>query len=199
MDDKRGFKQSVRRVEALIAALEDLPDPAARAPARELVELVLDLHARGLERLLELIESKPGGRMLFEQMADDDAVKGLLLLHGLHPDDLDMRVRAAVERLRPHLGVQGLRVTALEIAQDTVRLRMQANGNGAGHHRPSAEQLRREIEAAVFEAAPDVTELRIDGLEAPNTVFVPLSSVARPSLTRQRPEHHAARTIAVKS
>jgi hypothetical protein len=42
-----GEERTLERVQELIAALEGL-DPAVAAPARELVQLVLELHGQGL-------------------------------------------------------------------------------------------------------------------------------------------------------
>lgn len=191
-DERRASERILRRVEELIAALEGLPDPAARAPARELVEVVLELHASALAGLLELVSAAEGGNALIERLAADDRVKGVLLLHGLHPHDFETRVRVAVERLRPHVGVQGVRVVAVDIAQDMVRLRVQISGSAAGR-RPPAEQLRREIEDAIFEAAPDVADIRIEGLEESRVVYVPLSSLTRhPPVQTDRPAEGTA-------
>ena len=38
-------------------------------------------------------------------LADDELVASLLLVHGLHPDDLDERVERALDVVRPYLGV----------------------------------------------------------------------------------------------
>jgi hypothetical protein len=175
-DDRRAFEQVLSRVESLIKTLDQLPDAAA--PARELVQVVLELHAAGLARLLEVIAQAESGQTLLARLAADDRIASLLLLHGLHPQGFEARVRTAVERLRPHLGVYGLRVTALDIAEDTVRLRVQAAQQG--FKRPAAAILTREIEDAIFEAAPDATDVRIEGLETAGTVaFVPVASITR--------------------
>jgi Fe-S cluster biogenesis protein NfuA len=88
----------------------------------------------------------------------------MLLLHGLHPDDLETRVRRAVDRLRPHLGVHGLRLDVVEIVSGTVRLRVHGSG-AATIKAPLLWTLPGEIEDAVVEAAPDVEKVLIDGLD----------------------------------
>jgi hypothetical protein len=87
-----------------------------------------------------------------------------LLLHGLHPDDLETRVRRAVDRLRPHLGVHGLRLDVVEIASGTVRLRVHGR-SAAMIKAPLLWMLPGEIEDAVVEAAPDIEKILIDGLD----------------------------------
>jgi hypothetical protein len=91
-------------------------------------------------------------------------VRAMLLLHGLHPDDFETRVRQAVDRLRPHLGVYGLRLDVVEIARSTVRLRVHGSG-AATIKAPLVWTLPGEIEDAVVEAAPDVDRILIDGLD----------------------------------
>lgn len=150
------------RVQELIAALEGLPDPAAAAPARELVQLVLDLHGGGLARMLAIVAEAGNGGLLLERLALDDQVKGLLLLHGLHPQDLETRIGNAVDRLRPHLAVIGVGVGAASIEDGVVRLELHCD------HAPTrADALRREIEDALFDAAPDVAGIVIEGLPVP--------------------------------
>lgn len=89
---------SVRRLEELIAALDAHPDPSAREPARELVALVLDLHGIGLAKLMAMLAREPGSASIMARLVDDDQVRAMLLLHGLHPEDMEARVRKAVDR-----------------------------------------------------------------------------------------------------
>lgn len=179
-DEAQGFQQEVGRVEDLIAALDGLRDSAAREPARELVQVVLELHGGGLGRLLELVAATEGGPVLIERLAQDDRVSGLLLLHGLHPQDLETRVSKAIEKLHPHLGVEGARIEDVSIAGAAVRLRVRPGANTA---QASAQALKRSIEDAIIEAAPDVEELHIDGLDAA-VALVSVASIKRQSIAQ---------------
>jgi hypothetical protein len=60
--DRSDLGASLRRVEALIAALDRIADPAAREPARELLELVLELHTLGLARIIASPPPRRAGR-----------------------------------------------------------------------------------------------------------------------------------------
>ncbi|REE19094.1 MULTISPECIES: NifU family protein [unclassified Paraburkholderia] len=155
-----------RRIEELIAALETLDDPAARESAQELLQVVLDLHANGLARLLEIVSSV--GAMddaMLEAFERDAGVSALLLLHGLHPQDLPTRVSRAVEKMRPLLGVQGIQIELLDAAEEAVRVKVA--GRLQGKHN-SIGELRQEIELAIFEAAPEATRVDIAGLQDVN-------------------------------
>src|SRR6476620_1718732 len=92
------FQRRLGRVEELIAALESAADPAVGEQTRELIETLLDLHGRGLEQILEAMhETGETGEQVIDKLGRDQLVSGVLLLHGLHPLDLETRVRNALE------------------------------------------------------------------------------------------------------
>jgi Fe-S cluster biogenesis protein NfuA len=155
---------ALHRLEELIRALDAHTDPAAKETARELLTLVLDLHGMGLAKLMGIVTTAEGGTAILARLVDDEQVRAMLLLHGLHPDDLETRVRRAVDRLRPHLGIHGLRLDVVEIASGTVRLRLHGSG-AATIKAPLLWTLPGEIEDAVVEAAPDAEKILIDGLD----------------------------------
>jgi hypothetical protein len=175
------------RLQEMLARFETLGDPAARAAAQELVRLVIDLHGRGLSDLLGIVQeagSQPADTLLARFTANP-AVRGMLLLHDLHPEDLATRASKAVERLRPHLGVRGVRADLIGVEDDVVRLRVSASGQK--NQRPSAIDLQREIENVVLEMTPDAADLIIEGLETAgggSEVYVPLATITRRSKTK---------------
>ncbi len=151
-----------RRIEELIAALEMLDDPKARECAKELVQGVLDLHGAGLARLLAIVaEAAESGTATVAAMARDESVRALLLLHGLHPQDLAERVRQAVEKMRPFLGAQGIRVELSGASEESVGIKLSAKWH---EKKISATALTREIETMVYEFAPEVAAIEIEGL-----------------------------------
>jgi NifU-like protein len=164
--DSRSVAAQQRRIEELIAALETLDDPPARESAQELLQVVLNLHTNGLARLLEIVSS--AGAMddaMLEAFERDASVSALLLLHGLHPQDLPTRVSRAVEKMRPLLGVQGIQIELLDAAEEAVRVKVA--GRLQGKHN-SVGELRQEIELAIFEAAPETMRVDIAGLQDVN-------------------------------
>jgi len=66
------------RIEALTAALESLPDAQARAMAKELVSLVLQLHKHGLEEFVRAVEDNDAAK---RRLLDRPIVRSLLALH----------------------------------------------------------------------------------------------------------------------
>lgn len=177
---RAAFDDELARLQGLLTALDGLRDPAARSAARELAQAVIGLHGLGLSDLLAIVQEAgtQSADTLLPKFAANPRVRGLLLLHDLHPEDLATRARKAVERLHPHLGVQGVRADFAGVEDKVVRINVSASGQKS--QRPSAAELRREIEGAVLEMAPDAEDLIIDGLEttgAASEVYVPLSAI----------------------
>ncbi len=157
------FQKRLSRVEELIAALESAPSPTVREQVRELIQTVLDLHGTGIERMLSMVfDSGASGATMIDELSRDQLVSGLLLLHGLHPIDLETRVRNAIEEVKPRLGLHGGSVDLLGVSPEgRVHLKLQGNC----HECPSSRlTLRFSIEEALYAAAPDLTGLDVDGL-----------------------------------
>ncbi len=150
------------RLGTLTLALESVTDDKAREFARELVELLLDLHGLALARALSVIANAEGGEKLTEQLADDLYIRAVLLLHGLHPQDVGSRLRDVIARMRPEWSKRGLYVDLLDAGNGCARVRLHKNGSGE-----AAEQLRRDVEEVLVEAAPDLDEIVIEIATAP--------------------------------
>jgi hypothetical protein len=161
-------QDAVQRLEALIRALDAHPDRAARETARELLALVLDLHGLGLAKLMGIVSTSEGGPTISARLVEDKQVQAMLLLHGLHPEDFETRVRKAVDRLHPHVGVHGLRLDVVEIASSTVRLRLHRCGAGA-IDAPVLWSLPSEIEGVLLDVAPEIETIQIEGLDFAET------------------------------
>jgi Fe-S cluster biogenesis protein NfuA len=165
------------RIEELIRKLELSADPDLLATAQELVRSLMELYGAGLERITDIIFAKgDAGREILDQFGRDELVGNLLAANGLHPLDLEARVRRALERLHTRLRGQGT-VELLDIEEGVIRLRVRASGSGCGS---SAASLKSTVEESIYEAAPDLTRLVIEGLEETGTVtsgFVPLEKL----------------------
>ena len=164
------FRERLARVEALVGELERCPDPTAREAARQLVRTLLDLHAAGLGRVLDIAGRQSA---LVERLADDGLVSSLLLLHGLHPYPAAARVSRALERARPRLGSLGGTVEVIAATEEVVRLRLRGELSSA---------LRQAVAEVVTEAAPDAA-LEVEEVGDPASagrVPLPLTTGARP-------------------
>ncbi|MFC4531214.1 NifU family protein [Sphaerisporangium dianthi] len=149
------------RVEALIDELGALADPVARARAEELVRALLDLYGAGLERVMDIVVEDEATEVL-RRLAGDELVSGLLVLHDLHPLGTEDRVRAALDAVRPALGLHEGGVELLGVDEaGVVRLRLSGNCHGCGS---SQATVSAAIEKAVLRAAPEVSRLEVDGV-----------------------------------
>jgi Fe-S cluster biogenesis protein NfuA len=132
----------------------------------------MELYGAGLERITEIVFAKgEAGREILDQFGRDELVGNLLAANGLHPLDLEARVRRAVDKLRTKATVE-----SLSVEQGVIRLRLRASGSGCGS---SAATLKSAVEEAIYEAAPDLIRLEIEGLEETGAAsgFVPLEKL----------------------
>ena len=151
------------RIEQLLEEVEGLADPAARETALELVQRLLDLYGDGLARIVDRVAEHDDGT-LAEELAGDELVAHLLLLHGLHPVPLERRVRGALAEVRPYLETHGGNVELLGIDEGVVRLQLQGSCSGCPS---SAVTLKHAVEEAIHKAAPDVAEIVSEDAERP--------------------------------
>jgi len=177
MADDKDFQMKIQRIGQLVGDLENIVDPEARASAKALVQLVLDLHAAAFERVMEIVakNGEPGLHTI-DDLGRDPLVGSLLVLYGLHPLDLESRVAQAVEKVRPHVRKGGGELDLIAIENGAVSLRLQVSGHGCGS---TGKTLKAMVEDALYEAAPDVNGLLIEGLDEQtgSSGFVPLGKL----------------------
>jgi len=148
---------------------------AARERAMQLVGEVTDLYGAGLERMLRVAMS--ADPQLAERFADDDLVASLLLVHGLHPHDVQRRVEDALDSVRPYLGSHGGDVTLLGVVDDVVRLQFAGSCKSCPS---SAVTLELTVEDAVRAAAPEIASIEVVAAEAaPSAGVIPAESLLR--------------------
>jgi Fe-S cluster biogenesis protein NfuA/nitrite reductase/ring-hydroxylating ferredoxin subunit len=162
MLDKKNFQLRLQKIEELVRAIEQAADPNVRASAVELMQSLMALYGNGLERMLEIVfDSGPGGALVIDELAQDDLVESLLLLHGLHPLDLQTRVVLALDKVRPYLQSHKGNVELIGINEGVVRLKLQGSCDGCAS---SAMTLKLAIEEAIYEKAPDIAGLEVEGV-----------------------------------
>jgi Fe-S cluster biogenesis protein NfuA len=167
------------RIEQLIDAL-GAAGPLARERAEELVRTVVDLYGAGLQRLLEI--AGPGlPDSTVDELATDELVAALLVVHGLHPYGIQERVEQALDSVRPYLRSHGGDVALLGIDDmAVVSLRLLGHCDGCAG---STATLSTAVREAVEAAAPEV--LRIDVAEptapahpAPASALIPVETLS---------------------
>jgi Fe-S cluster biogenesis protein NfuA/nitrite reductase/ring-hydroxylating ferredoxin subunit len=157
-----GVRSAGARVEELLDSLRAGGFGAAAEAAEELVGLLVGLYGDGLGRIAEILaEEGEAGAAILARLADDPQVEGLLLLHDLHPLDVDRRIQRALDRVRPYLGSHAGGVEYLGVTDGVVRLRLE----GSCHGCPSSTvTVQLAITSAVEDAAPEVTEVVVEGM-----------------------------------
>lgn len=151
----------LRRIEELVRRLNEIPNPESRDSARALMEAILELHGAGLERIMDIVfEQGETGKSAIRRFAADELVSSLLLLHDLHPDDLETRVHRALAKTRGSAEL-------VSVFEGVARVRLTGGGCGS----------KNSVEAVVRDAAPDLVELIVEeAVQSPSNDFVPLAS-----------------------
>jgi Fe-S cluster biogenesis protein NfuA len=190
--EDKDFQKRIQRISSLVGELDSVVDPAARAAAKQLLQLLMELHGTGLERILSIAfrAGEPGARII-DECGHDPLVSSLLVLYGLHPDDLETRVSRAVERIRPSMRKQGAELELLAIDSAVVRLRVDTNGHSCGS---TTQVLKSMAEDAIYEAAPDVNSVVVDGLERAASGFVSVDSLVGAKIPVLGPRDGAVHT-----
>jgi Fe-S cluster biogenesis protein NfuA/nitrite reductase/ring-hydroxylating ferredoxin subunit len=185
--DDQGLQERVARMETLLGEIEALKDQNARSKAAEIVQVLLELYGEGLARMMDVIAEGEEGERAFEAFAEDELVSHLLLLHGLHPLDVETRVAKALEEVRPYLKSHGGNVELLGVEGGVARVRMQGSCDGCPS---SAVTLKLAIEEAIQKAAPDLEAVEAEGVAEPApkpaTTFVAAPTLRRKE--KKRPE-----------
>lgn len=173
MTEDKEFRERVQRIGGLVQEVEAIADPALRATTRQLVQSLMDLHGSALERAMEIVaEAGDAGLKLIDQLGRDPMVSSVLVLYGLHPEGLEGRVLKAIDKVKPQLRKQGCEVELLALSEGVVRLRVQTGEHTCGS---TAKTVQAALEGAIYDAAPDLISLTIEGLdEKPSSGFVAL-------------------------
>jgi len=165
------FHKRLGLIEELLGKIETSADPSLRATVQELIELVMSLHGAGVERILDLLRAGgDSGEAVVQKLGSDELVASLLILYGLHPLDIEARVTRALDKVRNRLRPYGADIDLIGAEDGVVRLRLHMKSEGCGS---TAHSLKEMVEEAVYQAAPDLTSLTIEGAGEKQS-FVPL-------------------------
>jgi Fe-S cluster biogenesis protein NfuA/nitrite reductase/ring-hydroxylating ferredoxin subunit len=160
-----GVRDVGTRVEELLGALRTGSATDPGRTAEELVRLLVGLYGDGLSHIVAaLAEQGPPGAAMLDKLTEDPLVESLLLLHDLHPLDVDARVQRALDRVRPYLGSHAGGVEYLGVSDRVARLRLEGSCHGCPS---STATVQLAITGAVKDAAPEVDDVVVEGMTAP--------------------------------
>jgi len=154
-------EDEIRRISELVRRIDQIPDRHVRETTTELIQSVLALHGAGLDRMLELVAAagQPGDALI-RRFANDPLVSSLLVLHDLHPEDLETRVRQVLVK-------QSVHAEFVSVFDGVVRVRIAPTGC---HSNGDAVQL---LESLLRNAVPDAADILVEE-SAQQNGFVPL-------------------------
>jgi len=143
------------RIESVLDEIRSSLDPRSWELVEEAVGLVTELYGGGLERVLDLVSEAD-----VERLVADDLVGSLLILHGLHPLDLEARVAAALDSVRPYLGSHGgdVEVLGIDEAEGVLHLHMLGSCDGCPS---SSVTLQQAVQQAIEETAPEIVHIDV--------------------------------------
>ena len=163
MADGKNVREDMQRIGGLVQEIESIADPAVRAATKDLVQSLMDLHGAALEKALEIVaETGEPGVSIIDRLGRDSLVSSVLILYGLHPEDLETRVVKAVDKVRPQMRKQGCEVELLGVNDGAIRLRVETGSHTCGS---TGKTLQATLEGAMYDAAPDLISLVIEGFE----------------------------------
>jgi Fe-S cluster biogenesis protein NfuA/nitrite reductase/ring-hydroxylating ferredoxin subunit len=158
------LNEQSRHLQELLEKLEALAEPQARALAQESLQALLALYGGGLARILQILDAAgPAAESVTQALLDDSVVRGLLMIHGLYPVDLETRLQEALGKVRPYLESHGGNVEVTSLRDGVAHLRLKGTCHGCPS---SAVTLELAIKDAITEACPDLVDLQVEGVVA---------------------------------
>ena len=185
--DDAQWRTAGERIQTLLDASSS-GGAVARERAEQLVREVTDLYGAVLMRMMDVALAADLG--LADRFAADDLVASLLLVHGLHPFDVERRVSDALDSVRPYLGSHGGDVSLLGVDAGVVRLQFQGSCKSCPS---SSVTLELAVEDAVRAAAPEISS--IGSLSSRHTTqTMPRSTCNSTQCGQLGPSHTGQRT-----
>ncbi len=139
----------------------------------------MELYGDGLGRIFAALAAA-GSKVapVRDALLDDGVVASLLLIHGLFPVELETRVLAALDSVRPYMESHGGNVELVGIVNGVAHLRLKGSCDGCP---ASASTMELAIMQALEEAAPDLLGTEVEGIvetkQAPVGIGNPLPMV----------------------
>ena len=139
----------------LVRTLANSPDSESRRSARELLQATLDLHGLALARITASLAESDAGRAVYRALGQDEYVKAVFLLHGLHPDSVEERVERVIGQTLERF--PGAAARLVEVSAGIARLAV-----ASGPY--PAEEVHRCLGDGLFEEAPDLDDVAFENL-----------------------------------
>ena len=158
----RDVRSESKRIQELIEQVESLPHAQARELLHECLRSILALYGEGWARVLQITKNAGvDGQKVRDSLLQDKLVRSLLLIHGLHPQNLETRLRAALDKIRPYLQSHGGNVELIALESEVATLRLQGTCKSCPS---SAITLELAVRQCIEEACPDLAGFEVEGV-----------------------------------
>jgi Fe-S cluster biogenesis protein NfuA len=159
--ERKELHERTKRIQELMERIERLPNPAAKALLQDCLEALLSLYGEGLDRVMAILGEKgASGEQMLSRVLGDSWIRGLLLIHGLHPSSLEQRLKDALDQVRPYMQSHGGSVELISLQGDFARLRL----SGSCKSCPSSQvTLELAVRKALEENCPDLAGFEVVG------------------------------------
>jgi Fe-S cluster biogenesis protein NfuA len=157
--ERKELHERTKRIQELMERIERLPNPAAKALLQDCLEALLSLYGEGLNRVMTILnERETSGEQMLLRVLGDSWIRGLLLIHGLHPSNLEQRLKDALDQVRPYMQSHGGSVELISLQGDFARLRL----SGTCKTCPSSQMtLELAVRKALEENCPDLAGFEV--------------------------------------
>src|SRR5579862_5496391 len=132
MRESHEFHSQMHEIDALLQEANQSANPASQARLQAVAAGLLRLHRTALEKILQQINNAGEcGAKIISGISRDESISGILVLHGLHPQATETRVRAALEKVAPYTKSHGGHIEFLSLSPEgVVNLRMEGSCHG---------------------------------------------------------------------
>lgn len=166
--DAEQVRDEIVRAETLLSDLGSGVEPVAGAHAIEAVQAVVGLYGECLARLLLRIE-QAGNPEVLADVARDELISHLLLVHDLHPVGIEGRIGTALAEVE---GAFEGSLELLDVHNGVARIRVVVRGCQS-----TAARMRTSVEEAVMAAAPELEMVEIDAAAPQPSTVIPVEDL----------------------
>jgi Fe-S cluster biogenesis protein NfuA len=169
-------EQRLTRLDSMLGQLEQTPGPGSEL-ALDVVATLTAVYGEALARIMTRLSAVPA---IAADLAADELLGRLLILHGLSPVPAQQRAVAAVAEVRPFVKSRGGDVCLVEVDVDGGVARVQISGHCQGCSSP-ATTVHDAVTETILAAVPELVSVEIESVPTvAEQALIPVDAVLRP-------------------
>lgn len=153
---------SEEQIQELIEKVESFPDPASRQLMQECLCSLLEFYGAGLERIMFHLDGDTTAREARDAALEEDIVRALLFVHGLHPVPVEERLAGALDSVRPYMESHGGDIELISIEEGIALLRLEGHCKSCPS---STVTMELAVRRAIEDACPDLDGIEVEGMQ----------------------------------